>query len=626
MLFLGDDQLARVLADDSYPRDAIRQQVLTFTDKRWMPRTAEEMLAEDPGRSQCSWSAYVGDLSLAFRLSDDERYVDTVLEFLRLLAQRWRKVEFLPHIHIPFAFCMVAQFLDLQGDRVAEADQQLLHRFMAEMMHDYWPQIRKGDWAEIQHARWNHNIIGFSTLAIASQVLHDNRDAAQWFDLGMERTDHFLDVGVTAAGMTWEGLHYCGYVFKHVGLLLQMLRNQGRLDQLAPAGSEHERRLHQVPNWYAHDTYPRGLWLQNYNDSHCDPYSPLYGFLMAFADFEPDVCAAVWEKLVGRSGLGTYGAHYRWSSLADSMLYYPLDPPDLTAIERLDPHFYCPEIGYVSTRDHWGADGSVFTFNSGPLIGVVHDHSDNNSFTFIAEGEPLVIEAGSANKPVEGSGSSATGHNLVFIDGVSEALSGGARGVDGTILGVDRTDHHVAVVGDATASYNKEGHNPVRHALRHAVFVKQPVPYLITYDDIDKDGDAHLYEYLLHVPFGDDHDDAKPVGRLTVGKVLGEVAGGVVLARPAMTTVATQPFTTQAAPFKNHVLWRIAHQSVNPGFLMVFVPARLAIAAPPGVTIETSSASTKLRLRWPHGTDELVFSVRAADGAVPLPALTQTPA
>jgi hypothetical protein len=73
-------------------------------------------------------------------------------------------------------------------------------------------------------------------------------------------------------------------------------------------------------------------------------------------------------------------------------------------------------------------------------------------------------------------------------------------------------------------------------------------------------------------------------------------------------------------------LRRVAHQSVNPGFLMVFVPARLATADPPRVTIETAARSTKLRLRWPHGTDEIVFSAVEGDGTVPLPVLTQTPA
>ena len=83
--------------------------------------------------------------------------------------------------------------------------------------------------------------------------------------------------------------------------------------------------------------------------------------------------------------------------------------------------------------------------------------------------------------------------------------------MSGQILGVERSDTHVAVVADATASYTVRKYNPLRHALRHAVFVKHPFPYLVTYDDIQKDGREHHYEYVLHVPAADRFDGERAV-------------------------------------------------------------------------------------------------------------------
>ena len=623
MLFLTDERLERVLADDTYPRTAIRMKLLNFCEGRWLTWTPEKILSEVPGRSQCHWSAVIGDLSMAFTVTGEARYLEHALAVLRPLARDWRSMEFLPEISIPFVFGMVAQFIDLQRDQLSSDDLALFRRFMVEMVDYHWADLHERTWGSIERAVWNHSIIGYATVALAGLVLDDHPNAAEWLEVGMARTSHFLDVGVTPAGMTWEGLHYCGYVFKHIGLLMQALDNRGLGEQLVPPGSEHERRLHQVPVWYAHETFPRGKWLQNYNDSHCDPPSPLYGFLMTFARYEPDLCAAVWELLVGRSGLASYGAHGRWSSLVDSMLFYPLDPPDLTAIERLDPDFYCPDVGYLSSRDRWGPDGSVFTFNSGPLLGEIHDHADNNSFTFIAAGEPLVIEAGSGNKPVEGSGSSATGHNLVFIDGLSECIAGGGRGVSGRILGIERTPTHVAAIGDATESYAKDDHNPVRHAWRHTVFVKEPIPYLVTYDDIDKDGREHQYEYLLHVPGGDDHDVDGMVDTLTVRSLEGADAGRVVLLHPARAKVGVEPFTTQAAPFQEHALWRIATRAVNPRFTVLYLPEEVAASLRPETQVELGPDTTTVRLRWPDGTDEITFAAGAESEGIRLPTLTR---
>ena len=49
-----------------------------------------------------------------------------------------------------------------------------------------------------------------------------------WGNAGIDRGRRFLETGVSPAGMTWEGLSYCGFVFKHLGAFIEGLRASAR--------------------------------------------------------------------------------------------------------------------------------------------------------------------------------------------------------------------------------------------------------------------------------------------------------------------------------------------------------------------------------------------------------------
>ena len=71
----------------------------------------------------------------------------------------------------------------------------------------------------------------------------------------------------------------------------------------------------------------------------------------------------------------------------------------------------------------------------GPFSAKIHDQSDNNSFTFIAGGVPLVLDAGSANRRTEGTPSSSLGHNYEYVVHVPVALGPAPRGTRFAIVG-----------------------------------------------------------------------------------------------------------------------------------------------------------------------------------------------
>lgn len=628
MLFLTAAQLERARTDRAYPRGRIHAR-LEKVCARHLETTPEHLRGLSPFRNQMVWNGFINDLSMMYAVTGDARYLDRVLVFVRAIARdEWRTVEMTEHLHAPFVFTALAGLADLHGPDLAGDDLGLLRETMVSVAEYLWDELHHGDWGSRERTVWNHNPIAYATIGVAGLVLDDHPLADEWREVGIERCRLFLDVGVTPAGMTWEGHHYCGYVFKQLGLFLQALRARNLESEVVPAGSVLATKMRQVPVWYAHDLFPGGRWLQNYNDSHWDPHSALLGFLLSFVPYEPEVAAAVWHHLVGAPGLRTFGSDPRFSSLSEAMTWFPSEPiRPLHELTQLGDHFFCPDAGYLAARTGWDDHASVFTFNSGPLVGRIHDHADNNSFTFVAAGNPIVIDSGTGNDRREGSPSSSHGHNVVFIDGLGEGIAGAGAGVSGAIVGVRHRDDHVAVTGDATSSYATREYNPVRHAIRHVVFVKRPVPYVITYDDVDKDGREHRYEYLLHVPSGGSGDPADPVDGLAIATVDGEPAGGRVrLLQPLGAHANSEPFVLKArpkGPYNEHATWWLEARAVNPHFVVLLLPA--SSEAEPVVEVRRETSTVVVRLQWPYGVDEVSFVSAGQRGdVVRLPSLVRT--
>lgn len=170
--------------------------------------------------------------------------------------------------------------------------------------------------------------------------------------------------------------------------------------------------------------------MQNLNDSYWQPHLALGGFVRVFAPLCPQTVTSVWQRTVGALGDRSFGADPSkcHSSVVDAVLWLPETPGQ---VETADGLFHCPDVGYA--RDWTDQQTTGFLFNCGRFIGSIHDQSDNNSFTFFAEGVPLILDAGACNLPEDGNASSSLGHSCVLIDGRGQAPSGRGQGVSGTI-------------------------------------------------------------------------------------------------------------------------------------------------------------------------------------------------
>jgi hypothetical protein len=132
----------------------------------------------------------------------------------------------------------------------------------------------------------------------------------------------------------------------------------------------------------------------------------------------------------------------------------------------------------------------------------------------------------------------------------------------------------------------------VRLALRWCVFVKRPQPYLLVYDDIQKDEAEHDYDFLLHTP--------TPTGvsldqgiRMTLDVEGRRATCDVVMLNPETIAIGQEMFTCPGhRPFDMHTLWRLKRRAINPQFVVLLVPG--GVAGPPACRVEVDQAAQAL--------------------------------
>jgi len=172
----------------------------------------------------------------------------------------------------------------------------------------------------------------------------------------------------------------------------------------------------------------------------------------------------------------------------------------------------------IRTSQTWGdANDIEFAFSSQPIIhpltGVFnhhHEHYDKNNFTLFAYGDNYLIDYGlGKNTP--------SWHNVILIDGVGQTSG---LSTQGEITEYKTSSKFDFIDGNATHAYNEMNWgigmppvtwtaqnpppseygtlNPVQQAHRYVTFSRAMdniPPYFIVADDIQKDGNTHIYTW-----------------------------------------------------------------------------------------------------------------------------------
>jgi SAM-dependent methyltransferase len=538
-------------------------------------------------------------------------------------------------VHAGFVAVGIAVALDLAGERLDEDARRTGRATLAALAERLHATSQDAPWSDrvVKRMAWNHAIVAFAGLGVAGVMLDEHPLADEWMATATERALLFFEHGITPAGMGREGLAYNGFVFRNLGPFLLAARAGGSFDYVDPAANPFVDRLARVPDWYAAELFPGGRWLQNLNDSYWDPRRAIGGFLPVFGPLAPERTAAVWDRTVGAHGRGDYGhdPRLRISSLFESVLWAPSEAP---AAPVAPEAFHCPVVGYVTERTE--DRQTVFGFNAGPYIGAIHDQSDNNSFTYVADGVPLVLDSGASNIAEEGNASSSLGHSAVIIDGLGQRPSGGGHGVAGEIVRLDRRPTHTIVGGDATGAYGTQAYNTVTRAVRWCVFVRHDMPYVLVYDDVDKDGAEHAYEFVFHTPEPVQARVADGAVELSIEFEQRHLRACIAVAGGADTTISSEPCTLVGQPpFEEHRLWRVARRAVNPRFVAVVGafdrrPAVTVAASGHGLEVEVDLGAGRPADRFwlPDGgrRGKGVPTVTLGGDAEPEPSTPQPPA
>ena len=606
-LLVDPDDVRRAMHGRSALREQIASAIVERCDESHLVTPYQELLDGPSGWNLFRFDGFLVELAVATMLTGDPRYVEHALGFREVIGEVWETIPQDRDLFRPYVLMSLATFAELLPDD-AHDEKAAARGLAADMAAHIWSDIDERDYGDPQRTPWNHAIIVSAALGVAGLACAEHPDRDAWLRHGIDRTRRFFETGVSREGLTYEGLHYCGYVFRMIGPVLSGARRHGLIDRLTPPGTDLDQRLHRIPAWYARSVWPRGRWLDNHNDSLANPHSPMYGFLRSFASLEPELCALVWDRLLGENGTGTFGVQLNMSSLVDSLFHVPDVPPDPTVLERFDLDLVCEEVGLVSTRDRWGADATVLTFTTGHAPCELHGQSDKGSITLVMRGSPTLFDTGAGNRRAEGSPSSSVAHNLVLIDGRGQCPAGQGTTVEGDLTAIHRDPLHLALSSDATAAYCQDGYNEVRHAHRHLVFVRAPVPYVVMLDDLEKDGHEHRYELLLHVSSNTvgsvpEHGDRFEVGGYGIAPQRPVLATRLLI--PGAVDIAIDQFEAHRGPPGAHPYLRLASSAVRGRFLVVFSPAD---EVPDEAAVTEDAGAIEVVLRWPHGTDTFRFT------------------
>ncbi len=216
-------------------------------------------------------------------------------------------------------------------------------------------------------------------------------------------------------------------------------------------------------------------------------------------------------------------------------------------------------------------DDVHLAMKASPYGSQSHGHNPQNSVFLNAYGEALLVAC--TYRDLHGSRfhyewvHSTRAQNAVLVDGIGQlphsALS------TGKIVREDFTPERDLVVGDATAAYQGR----LRRALRHALLVKGPQPFVVLYDELEA-AKPSTFQFMLHglAPFA--IEAAQSRLRVAQPKAGLEIAYLSPLPLSFSQTDGFKPAPTREFPNQWHVEASTSTPTARLGLVTVMVPHR----------------------------------------------------
>lgn len=311
----------------------------------------------------------------------------------------------------------------------------------------------------------NHNSVHHGGLGLVALALGDK---PEWLEVATDRTRAFFQTYADSTGYVTEGVHYVGYGLGGAVPFSMALKRHGGPDLLAEAD---DYALELVGDQMVWKLLPFDGLMLPLNDNFDRP-AEIAALVGTLRHGRGDQLWATLESLDKSDSNHELGSYFGVSYTAPFLFLWgdePVAPVDPVTAGLPLGHMF--ESGRVFLRDKWvGEDAAHFSFKSGYDKHRGHDHIDENSVTFYANGEGFLIDP---QYWLEDSDA----HTTVKING-AEQIKGG----DGRLVAYREDTRGAFVRGQAEEAYDFDTAF-VGQADRMVYFVRTPRPYIIMRDD-----------------------------------------------------------------------------------------------------------------------------------------------
>jgi len=444
-------------------------------------------------RGQCDEALSLCELAaLVYAVNGEERYGRAAVGAM---------LKIVPHVDGGHNLRPVALVYDWCHPLLSEQERAVVRQTIDRWARAIVPGIRNDPWSlgpnPVHYANYwgllQASLAGIGELAIEGEPGF-KQDV---LDLCLKCTDLSFSRFLDTEGCHESGPAYLGYGFYMTKYYMEALRLRGR------DWSKHPR-LRKMLAWYTYLIEPGafggGPTLLKVGTSNWGLQMACDAFIWLHHAMPDNPYAALAHRHVMEPG----NDNMAWRTTAELFLWdRPFEPlPDLKAMPRTK---WFPDGG-VFMRTGWDANDVAFWIQSRQNRRTPGKHEDPGSFYLHAYGEPFATEAGAKFY-------TAAGHSVVFVDGRATDRHSNVIWPATPLRDLVAGDFASAALVDQKESYSEELFfddkrerviskplNPMRKVQRIGCLVwggYHEGPYALIVDDIDKDGQAHDYQWRM---------------------------------------------------------------------------------------------------------------------------------
>lgn len=292
--------------------------------------------------------------------------------------------------------------------------------------------------------------------------------------------------------------------------------------------------------------------------------------------------------------------------------------------------------GFYFYRTGWPAlgqnssDDTLFTFFAG-TFGGGHLQEDQGAFSLFSKRHWFSRDSGGSPAAKE-----SEAHNLVFIDNAGLHNAGNSIGIDGSIPAWNLNPFADYLQADTKNAYSTHsplndpnvpfpgsdwswgyfGANPVLKANRHLLTMKasaEAPEYFVVYDDIDKNGGNHTYDWTFHT------ETAFPLDTSANPAVISGIPSSrklkLYFANPSFDglTLSSATYVAGLPDLDTKRIKATVAGVVNPQFLVVLQPVIEGTTPEPTRSTPSGVAGAlALRSAWATATDDVYMRTGAS--------------